>query len=98
VPVGRWVHVAATVDGETVRLYLDGRLDAQYVNTRTVRASPAPFVIGNAVDPRHLTTFGGDLRIDPAAGVKLYYPFSGQIDEVRLSRGARQRFESTDLR
>jgi hypothetical protein len=97
-PIGRWVHVAATVDGEVVRLYVDGRLDAQYVNTRVVRASPAPLVIGNALDPRHLTTFGGDLRIDPAAPVKLYYPFSGQVDEVRLSRGARQHFESTSLR
>src|SRR5262249_44870479 len=26
-PIQRWVHVAASVDGEVVRLYVDGRLD-----------------------------------------------------------------------
>jgi hypothetical protein len=94
-PLGRWVHVAATVDGEVVRLFIDGQLDAQYVNQATVRPSPAPLVFGNAIDERHLTTFGSDLRIDPEAPVSLYYPFDGLIDEVRLSRGARLRYEST---
>ena len=51
--------------------------------------------MGNALDTRHLTSFGGDLRVDPDATVSLYYPFDGLIDEVRLSRGARVHFEST---
>jgi hypothetical protein len=93
-PLDHWVHVAASVDGEVVRLYVDGQLDAQYANSSTVRASTAPLVIGNAFDPRHLTSFGGDLRIDPSANVKLFYPFDGAIDEVRLTRGARSHFES----
>ncbi len=97
-PLGRWVHVAASVDGEIVRLFIDGRLDAQYVNTRTVRPSTAPLVVGNALDPRRLTTFGGDLRVDPDADINLFYPFDGLIDELRLSRGARSRFEGIPAR
>jgi hypothetical protein len=92
-PLDRWVHVAASVDGEIVRIYVDGRLDAQYVNTRTVRPSPAPLLVGNAIDTRHLTTFGGDLRVDMDATPTVAYPFVGSLDEVRLSRGARARFE-----
>jgi hypothetical protein len=97
-PLGRWVHVAATVDGEVVRLYVDGRLDAQYVNTSFIRPSAAPLIVGSALDTRHLTSFGGDLRVDPSASVSLFYPFDGLIDEVRLSRGARSHFEGTPLR
>lgn len=92
-PVGRWVHVAASVDGEIVRMYVDGRLDAQYVNTRTVRSSPAPLTIGNALETRHLTDFGGDLRVDMNASITQAYPFVGSIDELRLSSGARKHFE-----
>jgi hypothetical protein len=97
-PLGRWVHVAASVDGEIVRLYVDGRLDAQYVNTRTVRPSTAPLLVGNALETRHLTTFGGDLRVDPDATVTMAYPFVGSIDELRLSRGARTQFEGEPAR
>jgi len=94
-PLGHWVHVAASVDGELVRLYVDGRLDAQYVNTNTIRPSPAPLVVGNAIDPRRLTSFGGDLRLDAGVGSPVAYPFIGLIDEVRLSSSARTRFEGT---
>ena len=97
-PTGRWVHVAASVDGEVVRLYVDGRLDAQYVNTSTVRSCPAPLVVGNAIDERHLTSFGGELRIDQSSNVGIYYPFDGLIDELRLSHGARTSFEGTNSR
>ncbi len=92
---GRWTHVAATIDGDVVKLYVDGRLDAQYVTRSTLRASTAPLMIGNDIDPRSLTAFGGDLRADPVVNVLPFYAFVGAIDEVRLSNVARTTFEST---
>ncbi|MEZ0268365.1 MAG: LamG domain-containing protein, partial [Phycisphaerae bacterium] len=54
-PAGQWRHVAATFDGRTVRLYLDGRLAAQEpVPTAPgqpvprLARSPLPLGIGNA--------------------------------------------------
>jgi hypothetical protein len=90
----RWTHVAATFDGAVVRLWIDGVLDAQYASIGHLRASQAPLQIGNAVDPRWLSTFGGDLRADQARDPNPYYAFDGMIDEVRLSSAARVNFDS----
>ena len=97
VPLNRWVHVAVSLDGEVVRLYLDGQLDAQFETTGTIRPSEAPLLLGSAFDPRHLTAFGGDLRMDPNANITVYYPLVGALDEVRLSGVARSRFESVPM-
>ena len=85
VDVGRWTHVGVTYDGAVLRFYLDGRLDAQYASTDGVRASEAPLVIGNLIDPRWLTRDQGPLRVDPALGKLPYFAFEGAIDDVRLS-------------
>jgi len=98
VPLGRWVHVAATLDGEVVRLYLDGRLDTQVAVANGILVSDAPLVVGNALDPRRLTDFGGDLRQDPSNLPVPFYALNGVVDELRLSNVARTRFESADLR
>lgn len=97
-PLGRWVHVAATVDGSVVRLYLDGRMDSQYATRQTVRASLAPLVIGSFVDDRRLSEQSGHLQIDGTSDWSGFYGFDGAIDEVRLSSAARLRFESLDTR
>lgn len=97
-PTGRWVHVAATADGEVARLYVDGRLDAQLAIHDAIRRTSAPLLVGNALDPRLLTTFGGDLRMDTNADPNAYYALDGSLDELRLSSLARTRFESADLR
>lgn len=97
-PLERWVHVAATVDGSVVRLYVDGRLDSQYATRQTVRASGAPLVIGAFVDERRLSDVGGPLAIDGNSDYSPYYGFEGAIDEVRLSSTARAKFESLDTR
>src|SRR5262249_23208416 len=97
-PLQRWVHVAASVDGEVVRLYLDGRLDVQQVVPNGIRRSPAPLVVGNAIDPRRLTDISGDLRQDPATLPPPFYALNGIVDELRLSNVARKVFESTDAR
>lgn len=98
IPVGRWVHVAATVDGEIIQLFIDGRLDAQQVTVGQIRPSVAPLVIGNHFDERRLTDFGGDLRWDPSQDQQPYYAFVGSIDEVRISSLARNEFDSARLR
>ncbi len=90
----RWIHVAATYDGAVVRLWLNGDLDAQYASPGRIRPSQAPLEMGNALDPRILSTFGGDLRAMLARDPTPYYAFEGAIDEVRLSSVARERFES----
>ena len=96
-PLRRWVHVAASVDGEVVRITFDGRLDAQVVIANGIRPSVAPLVIGNAVDPRRLTDAHGELRQGPG-GASPAYALNGLVDELRLSKVARKTFESTGAR
>lgn len=93
-----WTHVAATCDGEVVKLFIDGRLDAQYAIRGGIRPSPAALLIGNVLDTRYLTDFAGELRYDTRGDANPYYAFEGDIDEVRLSSSARLTFESTALR
>ncbi len=97
-PLRRWVHVAATIDGEVVKLYIDGRLDVQVAVPNGIHRSDAPLVIGNVLDPRKLTEFGSDLRMDPSNLPLPFYALNGSVDELRLSNAARTTFESADLR
>jgi hypothetical protein len=94
IELGRWMHVAATYDGATIRLWIDGVLDAQYASPGRIRHSEAPLEVGNAVDPRWLSSFGGDLRASLTHDPTPYYAFDGLIDELRLSSVARTKFES----
>ena len=98
VPLNRWVHVAATLDGEIVKFFVDGRLDSQAALANGIRPSTAPLVMGNVLDVRRLTDFGSDLRQDPSNFLLPFYALNGSLDELRLSNVARQRFESADLR
>jgi len=98
IPKQRWVHVAASVDGEVVRIFIDGRLDVQVAIANGIHRSTAPLVVGNAIDPRLLTEFGSDLRMDPNNLPLPYYALNGIVDELRLSNVARRSFESADLK
>ena len=97
-PMNRWVHVAATVDGEIVKIFLDGRLDVQVAVSSGIKRSEAPLVIGNALDPRRLTDVSGELKQDLANSPLPWYALNGLVDELRLSNVARKTFESTDAR
>jgi len=97
-PTNRWVHVAASVDGEVVKLYIDGRLDVQAAVANGIRRSEAPLVLGNALDPRRLTDVSGELKQDLANAPLPWYALNGLIDELRISNVARKQFESTDAR
>jgi hypothetical protein len=98
IELNRWTHVAATLDGMVVRLYIDGLFDSQYAITGRIRPTDAPLLLGNYFDPRQLTDFGGDLRVDATVDPYPYYAFQGLIDEVRLSSAVRTRFPSTGVR
>jgi len=65
---GQWHHVAATWDGSTVRLYVDG----SEVGTASLS--------GNYSDPGKATLIGG---INYGVTLP-YCPFNGLIDEVRI--------------
>lgn len=98
IPLDRWVHVAATLDGEIVKIFVDGRLDSQAAVVNGIRRSTAPLVMGNVLDVRKLTDFGSDLRQDPSNSLLPFYALNGSVDEMRLSNVARVHFESADLR
>jgi len=97
-PLNRWVHVAASVDGEVVRIYIDGRLDVQVAVSNGIKRSEAPLVLGNALDPRRLNDRSGELKQDDSNGVLPWYALNGLVDELRISNVARKTFESTEAR
>jgi hypothetical protein len=73
-----WHHIAATYDGATMKLFIDGTLDnAKAVNV-LMPDSDRPLLIG--------TTYGGR-EIGKSAGA-----FAGQLDEIRISDTARSSF------
>jgi hypothetical protein len=98
VQLQRWTHVAATFDGEVVRFFIDGRLDAQYATVGRIHATRAPLLVGNYFDVRRLTGFSGDLRLDTGGDDNPYYAFEGLIDDLRLSNVARKNFPATETR
>lgn len=92
--LNRWTHVAVSLDGEVVRVYLNGTLDAQYAVRGGVRSSMAPLLIGNYFDTRRLSDFSGNLTTSGRVTHPPVYAFQGKIDELRLSSEARTTFES----
>ncbi len=62
---GRWVHLAATFDGQTMRLYMDGIACGTMERPGEVRPNDAPLVLGNyeAAHPAHFTGLLDDLRL-----------------------------------
>ena len=56
--VGQWAHVAVTYDGEMLRIYFDGVLDAEVGSSVMVEDSAAPVRIGGNTS---VTSFGGVL-------------------------------------
>lgn len=97
-PLERWTHVAVSYDGQVVRFFVDGRLDAQYATLARIHASAAPLLVGNYFDTRRLTSFSGELRMDTGGDDNPYYAFDGLIDELRISSLARTDFPGTGAR
>ena len=98
IELNRWTHVAVTFDGQVVKFYLDGLLDSQYATAGSIRPTETPLVVGNFLDPRWLTDFGGELRAAQAPDPGAYYAFQGFIDELRISSQARMEFPGAEVR
>ena len=83
---GEWHHVAATYDGGTWRIYVDGNLDGQtVVGAFTPRADSIQHAaIGTALGS------GGTLPSGQTQGF-----FNGVMDEIRIWAGARNSFTYT---
>jgi hypothetical protein len=71
---GRWVHLAATYDGDQAVLYVDGDADADGAPP-PYDASPGPVFLGARPDPS-----GKKARLGTG--------LDGRLDDVRLYRGA----------
>ncbi len=73
-----WRHIAATYDGSTMKLFLNGQLDATTSITLSMSSISTPLLIGAGQ---------GSPRAGASNGV-----FAGSIDEVRISNVARSSF------
>jgi hypothetical protein len=76
-----WHHVAGVYDGAEVRLYVDGKLVASKAGTGVRKTNGLPLYVGADVD---------------ANGKPVSY-FDGEIDDVRISRGARYSGSAFDV-
>ena len=85
IEVNRWTHIAVTDDGHELRMFIDGRLDAQFATAARVRDVPVPLAIGNPIDARWLTESQGPLRVPSDVNRYPFYAFEGVIDELRIS-------------
>lgn len=57
-PVGRWVHLAGTFDGQAMRLYVDGQLAGTMERPGPARGSNLPLYLGSYA-PDHWAHFDG---------------------------------------
>jgi len=72
-PVNTWFHYGVTYDGSTLKIYIDGKLDANKTLTGTIGGNTAPFTIGCQVRTAAGLCNNGDGQY-----------FNGTIDEVRI--------------
>jgi len=83
VPLNEWVHVAFTYDGATIKIYINGLVDASGSRTGGITITGEWAAIG---------------RVGIQGGVETQYgarAFEGIIDEVRISNVARTTFDLT---
>jgi hypothetical protein len=69
---GVWTHVAATCDGDTMRVYIGGACDSQTAN------------FSSRIHPSGADLHIGRLRARDIGGQTWHDPFAGLIDELRI--------------
>jgi hypothetical protein len=64
-PTGRWVHLAATFDGQTMRRYADGLERGTMERPDEIRPNNSHLVLGNyeVGHPAHFTGLLDDVRL-----------------------------------
>ena len=73
-----WRHIAATYDGTTMKLFINGALDSSVATNVSLPDSTRPLLIGS--------TYGGQ------ESGKAIGSFNGSLDEIRISNEARTGF------
>jgi hypothetical protein len=61
--VGRWTHLAVTIEGTSAKIYVDGQMDAQDTKTGPPHTNPATLGIGSAIHHGSLTGVMDDVRL-----------------------------------
>ncbi len=83
---GEWHHAAGVVDGRSIRLYLDGVLEAETTAPADITWRPDD---ARALLHPEYRTFIGHYRSPADGGARYSSRFSGDVDDVRVSRVAR---------
>jgi len=83
-PINSWSHVAATINGENISLYVNGTLDGRRYTGPTVTGSPSDIVIG---------AYESNLREEP----QMSNFFSGEIHQVDVYKYAMTDNEILDM-
>ncbi|MFC1805672.1 LamG domain-containing protein [Planctomycetota bacterium] len=108
VPAGQWAHVVATVEGNTTRLYVDGKLDKTVNRSGPPSTSGDPLTIGYAGFHTRFNGYmdevaiydhaltGGRIATHYNVGLGLTYP---QIvaKDMGAANGAYYRLEETNM-
>ncbi len=76
-----WHHIAATYDGSTMKIYIDGVLNSSINTTKSIKTTSLPLYIGSSIGVSESGTEPG--------------VFSGLIDELRISNTSRSSFYTT---
>lgn len=76
IPLGRFVHIAATWDARTLTLFLDGKFDSDL--------SPGKSPLRSRNCPLQLGGFGSLPKTDNCIGQENQQFFSGIVDEVQI--------------
>ena len=89
ISIGTWTHVAVSRSGGTLRMYINGVLEASLANTTNLVS-----------DPFHPAMLGGYWKsssTDPAVGLETTGFFDGFIEDFRLTKGYGRYFSPSSI-